>query len=183
MRANGGRVQRPTLGEIINFLLDTPMFSDLTAAELTQIVHVMQVRSLAPDEYVFRQGDAGDAWYVVHRGQMEVTKDAGDGPRAVALLGPRTCFGEMAILDGSPRSASVRAIVESSAFRVPRSEFSDLLAKGTLGAYKLVHQIALVLVARQRQTTSRLVELLHEDSAAAVRQGIRPIVNRSTVAE
>lgn len=176
-------MNHPTLGEIINFLLDTPMFSDLTAAELTQIVHVMQVRSLAAGDRVFRQGDPGDAWYVVHTGQVEVLKDAGDGDRVVARLGPRTCFGEMAILDGSPRSASVRAVVPSTAFRVPRLEFNDLLARGTLGAYKLVHQIALVLVARQRQTTARLAELLREDSAAVVRQGLAPIVDRSTVAE
>lgn len=176
-------MQHPTLGEIIHFLLDTPMFRDLTTPELTQVVHIMQVRSLEAGECVFRESDPGDAWYVVYQGEVEVHKDAGEGPRIVANLGPRTCFGEMAILDGSPRSATVRAVTPTIAFRVPRDAFEGLLARDTLGAYKLIHQIALVLVARQRQTTRRLVELLHQDSPAVVRQGLRPIVSRSTVAE
>lgn len=176
-------VTRPSLGEMIHFLLDTPMFGDLSATELSQIVHIMQVRSIEPGAWVFRESEPGDAWYVVHSGEVEVLKNAGEGTRVVARLGPRACFGEMAILDGSPRSASVRAVGPVSAFRVPRVEFDELLAKGTLAAYKLIHQIALVLVSRQRQTTTRLVELLHEDSPAVVRQGLRPIVSRSTVAE
>lgn len=176
-------MSHPSLGEIINFLLDTPMFEGLSASELTQIVHIMQVRSLGAGELVFRETEPGDAWYVVHTGEVEVIKEVGGGDRVVANLGPRACFGEMAILDGSPRSATVRAVTATTALRVPRSEFNDLLARGTLGAYKLIHQMALVLVARQRQTTTRLVELLDQESPAVVRQGLHPIVRRSTVAE
>ncbi|MEZ4323175.1 MAG: cyclic nucleotide-binding domain-containing protein [Myxococcota bacterium] len=173
----------PTLEEIINFLLDTPMFGDLDAIELSQIVHIMQVRSLDAGEAVFREGEPGDAWYVVFRGEVEVVKDAGAGKRVVANLGPRTCFGEMAILDGSPRSATVIAKTAVTSFRFPRDAFNELLGAGTLAAYKLVHQIAMVLVSRQRQTTARLVGLLKQDSPAVVRQGLAPIVEDAAVAE
>jgi CRP-like cAMP-binding protein len=169
---------------MITFLLDTPMFGDLDASELSQIVHIMQVRTLAAGAEVFREREPGDAWYVVFDGEVEVLKaSAGGEPRRVTLLGPKACFGEMAILDGSPRSASVRAVSDTTAFRFPRAAFNELLSAGTLAAYKLVHQIALVLVSRQRSTTRRLVELMAEEDASAVRRGLAPLVERSAVTE
>jgi CRP-like cAMP-binding protein len=145
-----------TLEQIINFLLDAPMFGDLDSAELSRIVHIMQVKPLREGQLVFQEGDPGDAWYVVYSGQLEVLK----GKRVIATLTRASCFGEIAILDGSPRSATVRAVTDGTAFRFPRAAFAELLADGNRAAYKLVHQIALVLAARQRTTTSRLVEVL-----------------------
>ncbi len=171
------------LEQIINFLLDAPMFGDLDATGLSQIVHIMQVQTLRPGQYVFQEGDPGDAWYVLYGGEVEVLKDASTGRRIIAVLGRRACFGEMAILDGSPRSASVRVTQEATAFRFPRVAFNDLIAADNLAAYKLVHQIALVLVSRQRKTTARLVDLLSASQSEQVREGIEPIVDQSSVAE
>ncbi len=145
-----------TLEQIITFLLDAPLFGDLDSAELSRIVHILQVKPIRADQTLFQEGDAGDAWYVIYDGEVEVTK----GRRVIARLGRGACFGEIAILDGSPRSASVRVVTEGTAFRFPRVAFSELLADGNLAAFKLVHGIALVLAARQRATTTRLVEVL-----------------------
>jgi CRP-like cAMP-binding protein len=172
-----------TLEHIIQFLIDAPMFGDLDANELSRIVHIMQVRTLGPGQFVFREGDPGDAWYVVYDGEVEVTKQTGDGERVIALLGKRACFGEMAILDGSPRSAGVRCPDGAVAFRFARADFNQLLASDNLAAYKLVHQMALVLVSRQRQTTSRLVNLMGSEQGGAVRRQLTPIVDQSSVAE
>lgn len=174
---------RPELDQIIGFLLDAPMFCDLDATGLSQIVHILEVQTFAPGLHIFREGEPGDAWYVLYDGQVEVLKAIGGGQRVVATLGPRACFGEMAILDGSPRSASVRTLQDTVAFRFPRMGFNELLRAGNLAAYKLVHQMALVLVARQRQTTARLVHLLGAEDAAVMRGGIEPIVDTSSVAE
>jgi len=172
-----------TLEEIINFLLEAPMFGDLDPTELSEVVHIMQVQRLRTGQHVFREGDHGDAWYVLYEGEVEVVKDGALGSNVIATLGPRSCFGEMAILDGSPRSATVRATSAATAFRFPRPEFKELLQNGNLSAFKLIYQMCLVLVARQRQTTARLSELLHLDSDVMVRKGIEPIVAGSSVAE
>lgn len=172
-----------SLEQIINFLLDAPMFGDLDATELSQVVHIMQVKTLRDGQPVFREGDPGDAWYVLYDGQVEVIKEAEGTQRPVTTLGKRSCFGEMAILDGSPRSATVRCQGDVTAFRFPRVEFNDLIAQGNLAAYKLVYQIALVLVARQRRTTQRLVELYDEPQPSQVRPTIEPIIDVSSVAE
>jgi CRP-like cAMP-binding protein len=172
-----------SLEEILHFLLEAPMFGDLDPAELSEIVRVMQVQKLRPGQWVFREGQPGDAWYVLYEGNVEVIKEGLAEHRVIANLGARQCFGEMAILDGSSRSASVRAVSEGTAFRFARTEFNALLHAGNLAAYKLVHQIALVLVTRQRQTTSRLVELLAREIVDPVRDEIVPIVESSAITE
>jgi CRP/FNR family transcriptional regulator, cyclic AMP receptor protein len=172
-----------TLEQIINFLLDAPMFGDLDATELSQIVQIMQVQGLRPGAFVFREGDAGDAWYLVYDGEVEVYKEPQGNKRTIAHLGRRACFGEMAILDGSSRSATVVATTEVTAFRFPRLDFSELIRSNNLAAYKLVYQMSLVLVSRQRHTTSRLVELLADVDPAALHDAIAPIVDQSLVAE
>lgn len=172
-----------TLEQILYFLLETPMFGDLDPSELSEVVHIMQVQRLRAGQHVFREGDKGDAWYVLYEGRVEVLKDSGLGTRTVAVLGPRSCFGEMAILDGSTRSASVRAREDCTAFRFPRLEFTELLENGNLSAYKLVHQMSLVLVRRQRETTARLVELLAMATDDHLRDGIIPIVHQHALTE
>lgn len=173
-----------TLEQIINFLLEAPMFGDLNPTELSEVVHIMQVQRLREGQFVFREGDVGDAWYVLYSGSVEVLKDVGVGTQVVATLHERACFGEMAILDGSTRSATVRALTEATAFRFPRAGFLELLENGNLSAYKLVHQMALVLVARQRESTSRLAGLLHsEEDEVHMREGITPIVEKQSMTE
>ena len=128
-----------TLEQIINFLLEAPMFGDLDAAQLSQIVHIMQVQRLRDGQIVFKEGEPGDAWYVIFDGTLDVFKSEDFLPdQRIATLNARACFGEMAILDHSPRSASVVARGEATVFRFPRKEFEHLLHEDNLAAYKLI---------------------------------------------
>jgi CRP-like cAMP-binding protein len=150
-----------TLEQIITFLLEAPMFGDLDPTELSEIVHIMQVRRVRDGHAIFREGDPGDAWYVIYEGEADVTKNDEFGPpKSIAQIGPRACFGEMAILDHSPRSASVVSRGDSTVFRFPRNEFEALLADDNLAAYKLVYEMAKVLTVRARNTTQALSDAL-----------------------
>jgi len=166
---------RLTLEEIISFLLDTPMFEHLDPSELAQIVSIMQIVQMREGHAVFREGEPGDAWYVVSEGEVRVEKDG----ETVARFGPRSCFGEMAILDGGPRSASVLIDEDTRVFKFPRKEFLALLKANNLAAYKLVHQMALALVRRQRATTQQLVKILADGDV----DPLRPLVGVATSAE
>jgi CRP-like cAMP-binding protein len=151
--------------------------------ELAEIVQIMQIQRLREGQFVFRQGDAGDAWYVLYDGLAEVLKETETGSGAVASLGATACFGEMAVLDGSVRSATIRAKETCTAFRFPRTEFQGLLDENNLAAYKLVYQMALVLAARQRNTTTRVAEMLRADGDVDYREGLHPIVDEASLAE
>jgi CRP/FNR family transcriptional regulator, cyclic AMP receptor protein len=145
---------------VIGFLVSTPLFDGLDPAERADVVRIMEVRQLREGESVFQEGDPGDAWYVVFEGSVRVLKSSDTGPRDVATLSRGECFGEMAILDGSARSATVEAVTDLTLFRFRRSRFEDLLDQGSLGAYKLVLAMARVLSGRQRDLTRQVAELL-----------------------
>jgi len=69
----------------------------------------MEVIRLQEGEEVFHEGTSGDSWYVIFEGEVRVLKDADtEAESEIARLGHGKCFAEMAILDGMPRSASVR---------------------------------------------------------------------------
>ena len=174
-----------TLEGIITFLLDTPMFGDLDASELAEIVHIMQIQRVRDGQGVFAEGDAGDAWYVVHQGEVLVTKEQLLGPpRELAVLGSKACFGEMALIDGSPRSAAVGAKGDCTLFRFPKGDFDQLLEDDNLAAFKLVREMAKVLCERQRGMTQRLSSAIDANtSAEQIRATIRPFVEEHSVHE
>jgi CRP-like cAMP-binding protein len=139
------------------------MFEELDAAELSEIVHIMQVQTFRSGQPIFSEGDHGDSWYVLFRGTAAVTKSTPFGPsRSVAELTEHACFGEMAILDGTARSATVSAANDTTVFRFPRVPFNQLLEFGNLGAFKLVHGMARILCQRQRRLTQQVSDLMQE---------------------
>ncbi len=58
-----------TLEQVIDFLLETKLFGDLDAAELGDIVQIMQLQRFRPDQAIFTEGDAGNAWFVIYEGE------------------------------------------------------------------------------------------------------------------
>ncbi len=176
-----------TLEQIINFLLETPLFEHLDPTELAEVVGIMQLQRLREGQVLFREGDEGDAWYVIFTGDCGVTKaSAAGGTRHIANLGARACFGEMAVLDGSSRSATVTASGPTTLFRFRRGPFNGLLSDGSLAAFKLVHAMARVLCERQRRLNQQLTEVIAEepkDRRAALRAQIGELLDTSTVSE
>jgi CRP-like cAMP-binding protein len=159
--------QSISLESVIDFLVSTPLFDGLDAAERADVVRIMEVKRLREGERVFAEGDPGDAWYIISDGTARVLKQGDGGAREIARLGRGEMFGEMAILDGSARSATVDASSDVTLFRFRRSRFEDLLDQGSLGAYKLVVAMARVLSRRQRELTKQLAELLEREPAAS----------------
>lgn len=176
-----------TLERIITFLVDAPLFEALDASELSNVVRVMQVQRLRDGQAVFHEGDTGDGWYVLFDGTVEVTRRTPFGaPRSITVLQPPSCFGEMAVLDGSARSATVRARGEVVVFKFPRDPFQELLDAGNLGAYKLVLAMARVLCERQRALTEQMHDLLEEREGARyarVMHRIGPLLDAYSVSE
>ncbi len=80
-------------------------------------------------------------------------------------------------------SSRVRAETDTVAFRIPRDAFCKLIDENHLVAYKLLHQMAILLATRQRGTTARLSELLGATDLADVHDGIKGIVGESSVRE
>ncbi len=175
-----------TLEQVIDFLLETKLFRDLDAAELGDIVQIMQLQRFRPDQAIFSEGDAGNAWYVIYEGEARVEKRDPFAPsREVALLGPHACFGEMAILDDSPRSASIIATQDMTAFRFPADQFHLLLEEHSVAGYKLIHAMAKALCGRQRLMNQQLSDLMEEKETdmAGLRSRVGPMLDESAISE
>lgn len=172
-----------TRERLITFLLETPMFDQLDPSEIMEIIHIVEIEEYQAEDIIFREGDAGDAWYVLYRGAVDVLKHGAGGEKKITGIGPRSCFGEISILDGSPRSATILVSEDSVVFRVSRDAFAELVNDDHLVAYKLLHHMAILLAERQRTTTLRLSELLNATELTDVHERIRSIVGESSVRE
>src|SRR5262245_42588997 len=100
--------------DTIELLGRVPLFAELSTDELERVVSVAIPRSFPKGVRVFHEGDDSDACYVVRSGDLRVTREHSDG-RAIALatLGSGDFFGELAMLDGGSRSASVETLADS----------------------------------------------------------------------
>jgi CRP-like cAMP-binding protein len=109
--------------EKVLVLRDSSLFMGLSGEELYPVAEIAQASFLSAGDVVIREGDPGDALFVVARGTVQVMK----GSARVRGMGPGQVFGELALLDGAPRAATVVAETEAQLLRIPRAEFEALL--------------------------------------------------------
>lgn len=115
----------PMIGvlEKLVVLREAPLFGGLSGEELYPVGEIAALVAHAPGDVVVRQGEPGDALFVVARGTLRVIKDG----KALREIRRGAVFGEVALLDGAPRAATVEAVTDAEVLRVPRSEFEALL--------------------------------------------------------
>jgi CRP-like cAMP-binding protein len=112
-----------TTVEKVLFLKSVDLFRALAGEELAQIAEIAEEQPFAAGEQVFAEGEPGDALYLVVEGAVKVHR----GQRQLAHLGVRDVFGEMAVLDSEPRSASVTAVKDAVLLKIARDDFRDIL--------------------------------------------------------
>jgi zinc transporter ZupT len=124
--------QRHELRELIRLLAKSDLLRHLPPEEVEALLRCVCRRRLAVGEILFRTGDPGDALYVVIRGRVEVLAEAEAEPsramRVIAELGEAQAFGEMALLGGGKRTATVRALAETELLQIPKRDFDRLIA-------------------------------------------------------
>lgn len=103
--------------------------SGLTADDVAELVAEAEVLGVRAGEVVLAEGDAGSDVYVIRRGSMIVEKMIGGKPVFLSYLPAGSYFGEMALIDGLPRSATVKAAIRSEVIRLPGVAFARLLAQ------------------------------------------------------
>src|SRR5512139_3905626 len=110
-----------------------------TVEELGRLLRPVHVR--AGDEVV-RQGDAGDRLYLVRSGRLRVFVESDDGMRAVRELGAGSTIGELALLTGAPRSATVQAVRDSELLELDSDVFHELLRRDPEFAVAVARSLA-----------------------------------------
>lgn len=132
-----------------------PLFADLGAPTLKKIAALCVRRSIDNDQTLFLKGDAGDALYGVRRGRIEISTSTEDGRKLILnVLGSGDIFGEIALLDGRPRTADAVAGETSELFMIRRADFQKLLCDEP----QIALQIIALLCSRLRWVSERVEE-------------------------
>jgi CRP-like cAMP-binding protein len=143
-------------------MIDVDLFAPLTAAERASLASCLRRAAYGSGEEIIRQGDQGDSLFVILRGLVEVRVSRGEEQEVVNTLGAGRIFGEMSLLTGEPRSATVRAIDDVEVVPVTAEAFRRIVA----GNPAVLEAMAGVINRRR----SRLDAAIHEaETEAAAR--------------
>lgn len=116
-----------TLGECLQLV---PIFSDLPEEVIDQVVLVGSKKTYTKDSVILVEEEVGTALFVIIEGKVKVSRSSNDGREVIlSILSDSDFFGEMSILDGMNRSATVVALEDTELFIIQRKEFLDLLNK------------------------------------------------------
>ena len=139
---------------MLDELRQIPLFADLSEEDLEQLHKMAETVSVPAGQLVLREGDPGDSLYVVLAGELEVTKRQGSQDVLLALYKPGQFFGEMALLEQVPRSASVRTLRESRLLVISQVAFQTLLSCSPSAPLKILHTVT----SRLRSTETMLIQ-------------------------
>lgn len=136
----------PDVDALATFLARHPLTKGLTSTDVAELLFALQVVVLAPGETLFAEGEPGDALYLVYEGVLHVERDG----RTLGRVVPPQLVGELAVLDGQPRAATVRADTATICLRLAAAHLESLLASGSLTMHRLLVAVLRDLVRHVR---------------------------------
>jgi CRP-like cAMP-binding protein len=147
-----------------------PLFASLEESGLQEIAELLIDRKFPKDAVIFEDGSMGDYMYVIRTGEVKVTKMSEDGrEKILEILGEGEFFGEMALLDRQPRSASVKTTRACTLLALSRQDFIALLRRDPDISLELIRELS----RRLRETDEQIRGLLFERVEARTRRLLR----------
>jgi len=133
----------------IELLQRMPIFGGIKTEILQFLLGLCPIVSMPTDEFFFRESDQGDSMFVLEKGKAAVLKSWRGRDHLLQTLKEGDCFGEMAVMDHCPRSASVRAVENCSAIRISAANLYRVYAQD-------LKQFALIQMNMGREVSRRL---------------------------
>jgi CRP-like cAMP-binding protein len=137
----------------VKILGQIPLFKDLTGADLQKLSNIAKEVTFGKGQHVFEEGNTGDSLFAIESGLVRVVKSASVGGEEVATLNSGQHFGEMALIDDGPRSATIEAVEPTTLVQIKRDDLEGLLATDLDLAHRIYKIMAKYLCFRLRQTT------------------------------
>ena len=137
-------------------LRTVPIFSELTDQDIASLAHLALRKRYPKDTVVFFENEEGDFFFMILEGRIKVTILGDDGREVIlSILGPGDFFGEMALLDNEPRSATAIAVEESELLSLHRGDFQSVLNDNR----SITNALIKVLSARLRRANHQISTL------------------------
>lgn len=138
--------------EAKKFLKNVPLFSDFSEEELDKLLAISKERSYPKDAVIFQKDEIGNFFFLICSGRVKVILETEEGKEGIlSILYPTEFFGEMSLLDGEPRSASIVALENTSVLLINRDDFLRLLYRHPEIALKILKTLSLRLRKANRQ--------------------------------
>lgn len=141
-----------SIDQEVEILRRIPIFSQIDAAKLKLMAFASERLTYKAGQTLFKQGEMGDAAYIVLAGTADILVDTPDGPLRVAQLAENEIIGEIAILCDIPRTASVEAATELTTLKITK----ELFFRMVMDFPEMGVEVMRVLAHRLEQTTSQL---------------------------
>jgi CRP/FNR family transcriptional regulator, cyclic AMP receptor protein len=148
-----------SLKEEYELLRRVPYFVEIEPAKLKLLAFMSERVAFDSGKRLFRQGDPGDAAYLIISGEAEVIAETPAGPVVLATLGANEIVGEMAILGNVPRSATVRAKGRLVTLRISKEPFMRMVREFPSMAVSMMQELAERLASTNNQLSSTMAEL------------------------
>lgn len=139
------------LVERVLFLHKVSLFSGLDPADLQQLARIATERTFAAGDVLARQGETGDALYLIVGGSVRVEQDG----RPIATRGTGEAVGEMSIVSAAPRAATLAAATETRVLRIGRADFESILRDRPETAMGVIRVLAARLIEATTQRDAR----------------------------
>ena len=131
-----------SINEEVDALRRIPLFSNLEPSKLKLLAFTSERLTYAKGRAIFRQGDMGDAAYIVLEGQADVLIGAADNQRKVATIGKHSIIGEIAVLCDVPRTATVVAVDKLVALKISKDLFLRMVKEFPQMAVEIMRELA-----------------------------------------
>ncbi|HCV43312.1 MAG TPA: cyclic nucleotide-binding domain-containing protein [Bacteroidetes bacterium] len=149
-----GKSTKTEEDRIIDLLKGIPLFDGLTSRELSAVERILHRRTYRSEETIFRQGEPGVGMYIIIEGRVAVVAEPGS--RTLAQLQTGEFFGELALLDDSPRSASAIAQEECRMLGFFQPDLFGLIDRNPHLGVKIVMRLARVIGERLKKCNEQL---------------------------
>ncbi|MSP43566.1 MAG: cyclic nucleotide-binding domain-containing protein [Alphaproteobacteria bacterium] len=137
------------LNDEVELLRKVALFSNIEPAKLKLLAFTSERMNFDAGQSLMRQGDLGNAAYLILSGEADILVDAGGGPVRVASVGRNGFVGEMAVLRDQPRTATVTAVTDVSTLKITKESFFQLIEDSPKIAIELMR-----ILAQRLETTT-----------------------------
>jgi CRP-like cAMP-binding protein/di/tricarboxylate transporter len=172
------------MDQFIATITRTAIFASLAREDLARVAGKVDQVAVAAGTAILRQGDPGDALYIVESGAVEVLHVDEQGTvERLAILGPRECFGEIAIFAGTPRTATVVALVDTTLLQLTRDACEQLVAQYPAFSRHVCRFLGQRLVERGRELVRSRVgrDVVLDEVLAALSAEARTLLSRASI--
>ncbi len=137
------------------------LFKDMSNDELSLLARLFHEKNMEEGTTVFIENMPGESLYLIGQGTIKISKMIAEGDeKTLVILGPEDVFGEMAILDGAPRSATARVMEKAQLLSIKKSDFDKLCEANPRLGIKLMRNIIRLFSRRIRENNDEYKEML-----------------------